>query len=66
MTVLIGIAVGRVAVAGGIHQPYYNYRNPGPGQTIGRTFYGIVGMEASHYDVQCCVHTCPGDLSTSM
>ena len=46
VTVLIGIAVGRVAVAGVIHQPYYNYRNPGPGQTIGRTFYGIVGMEA--------------------
>jgi len=43
VTVLIGIAVGRVAVAGVIHQPYYNYRNPGPGQTIGRTFYGIVG-----------------------
>ena len=50
VTVLIGIAVGRVAVAGIIHQPYYNYRNPGPGQTIGRTFYGIVGMETPQYD----------------
>ena len=44
VTVLIGIAVGRVAVAGVIHQPYYNYRNTN-NQTIGRTFYGIVGME---------------------
>ena len=54
MTVLIGIAVGRVAVAGVIHQPYYNYRNPGPGQTIGRTFYGIVGREAQRKRIMMC------------
>ena len=40
MTVLIGIAVGSKAVAGVIHQPYYNYKTEGA--TLGRTFYGLV------------------------
>lgn len=29
VTVLIGIASGGKAVGGVIHQPYYNYQNPG-------------------------------------
>lgn len=41
VTVLIGIAVGQTAVAGVIHQPYWNYKNKG--STLGRTFYGLVG-----------------------
>lgn len=41
VTVLIGIAVGSKAVAGVIHQPYYNYKTEGA--TVGRTFYGLVG-----------------------
>jgi len=41
VTVLIGIAVGSKAVAGVIHQPYYNYKSEGA--TVGRTFYGLVG-----------------------
>jgi len=43
VTVLIGIAVGKQAVAGVIHQPYWNYKSTDPGATIGRTFYGLVG-----------------------
>merc|ERR1711915_101775 len=43
VTVLIGIAVGSEAVAGVIHQPYYNYKSQEPGAQIGRTFYGLVG-----------------------
>jgi len=43
VTVLIGIAVGSEAVAGVIHQPYYNYKSQEPGAQIGRTFYGVVG-----------------------
>ena len=38
---LLGIAVGSQAVAGVIHQPYYNYQTPGA--KLGRTFYGVVG-----------------------
>ena len=43
VTVLIGIAVGSKAVAGVIHQPYYNYKSEGA--TVGRTFYGLMGEE---------------------
>merc|ERR1712133_277420 len=43
VTVLIGIAVGTEAVAGEIHQPYYNYKSQEPGAQLGRTFYGLVG-----------------------
>merc|ERR1711973_550331 len=43
VTVLIGIAVGTEAVAGVIHQPYYNYKSQEPGAQLGRTFYGLVG-----------------------
>lgn len=43
VTVLIGIAVGKEAVAGVIHQPYWNYQSTEPNPKIGRTFYGLVG-----------------------
>jgi len=43
VTVLIGIAVGKQAVAGVIHQPYWNYKSTDPAATIGRTFYGLIG-----------------------
>ncbi|MPC40006.1 3'(2'),5'-bisphosphate nucleotidase 1 [Portunus trituberculatus] len=47
VTVLIGIASGGKAVGGVIHQPYYNYQNPGTqGEVraeLGRTIWGIVG-----------------------
>ncbi|XP_023335850.1 3'(2'),5'-bisphosphate nucleotidase 1 [Eurytemora carolleeae] len=41
VTVLIGLSLGSRAVAGVIHQPYWNYKNKGG--PIGRTFYGLVG-----------------------
>jgi len=40
VTVLIGLAVGSKAVAGVIHQPYWNYKNEGA--PLGRTFYGLL------------------------
>merc|ERR1712218_630707 len=43
VTVLIGIAVGKDAVAGVIHQPYWNYQSTEPNPALGRTFYGLVG-----------------------
>jgi len=43
VTILIGISVGSEAVAGVIHQPYWNYKSTEPNSVIGRTFYGIVG-----------------------
>jgi len=43
VTVLIGIAVGKQAVAGVIHQPYWNYKSNDPAAPLGRTFYGLVG-----------------------
>ena len=43
VTVLVGIAVGSQAVAGVIHQPYYNYQAAQPGASLGRTFYGVQG-----------------------
>jgi len=42
VTVLIGIAVGNEAVAGVIHQPYFNYKSTEPNPQLGRTFYGMV------------------------
>lgn len=41
VTVLIGIASGGKAVGGVIHQPYYNYQNPG--SKLGRTVWGVPG-----------------------
>ena len=47
VTVLVGIAVGSEAVAGVIHQPYYNYQAAGHGTSLGRTFYGVQGERRS-------------------
>ncbi|XP_068210787.1 3'(2'),5'-bisphosphate nucleotidase 1 isoform X1 [Palaemon carinicauda] len=41
VTVLIGIAYSGKAVGGIIHQPYFNYQNPGA--ELGRTVWGVVG-----------------------
>ena len=49
MTVLIGIAVGSKAVAGVIHQPYYNYKSEGA--NLGRTFYGLIGENSIKRDL---------------
>lgn len=43
VTVLIGIAVNGRAVAGVMHQPYYNYK-AGPDASLGRTIWGVVGV----------------------
>lgn len=40
---MIGVAVGKRAVAGVVHQPYYNYKSEIPGVEMGRTMWGIVG-----------------------
>jgi len=42
VTVLVGIAVGKKAIGGVIHQPFWNYQNK-DNQNLGRTFHGIVG-----------------------
>lgn len=42
VTVLIGVAVGDRAVAGVIHQPYYNYKTQS--ENLGRTIWGIRGI----------------------
>ncbi|KAL7639291.1 UNVERIFIED_CONTAM: hypothetical protein RMT77_009780 [Armadillidium vulgare] len=41
VTVLIGIATGGKAIGGIIHQPYYNYQNPG--SPLGRTIWSTAG-----------------------
>ncbi|XP_051166499.1 3'(2'),5'-bisphosphate nucleotidase 1 isoform X2 [Leptopilina boulardi] len=41
VTVLVGVAVGKRAVAGIIHQPYYKNDNNG---SLGRTIWGIDGV----------------------
>lgn len=46
VTVLIGIAVDKKAVAGVIHQPYYGYKI---GNTCGRTIWGLTGLGAYGY-----------------
>ena len=43
VTVLIGIAFKKRAVAGVIHQPYWNYKSTEPNAPLGRTFYGVIG-----------------------
>ena len=58
VTVLIGIAVGSKAVAGVIHQPYYNYKTEGA--TVGRTFYGLVGEDCNIRAVPHADHLCSG------
>lgn len=43
VTVLIGIALGKKAVAGVIHQPFYGFENEKDFTKLGRTFYGVIG-----------------------
>jgi len=43
VTVLVGIALGKEAVAGVIHQPFYGYKDKPDGASMGRTLYGVVG-----------------------
>jgi len=47
VTVLIGIAINGEAVAGVIHQPYFNYESKEPDIELGRTIWGIVGLGQS-------------------
>ena len=49
MTVLIGIAVGDNAVAGVIHQPYYNYETA-IGDDMGRTLWGVTGIGVGGFE----------------
>lgn len=42
VTVLIGIAFEGKAIAGVIHQPYYNYQKKDA--ELGRTMWGLVGL----------------------
>lgn len=43
VTVLIGIAVKGIAVAGVVYQPYYNYK-AGPGAKLGRAVWAALGF----------------------
>jgi len=43
VTVLVGFAIGGKAVAGVIHQPFYNYLNEKDPFKQGRTMWGVVG-----------------------
>ncbi|XP_975068.2 3'(2'),5'-bisphosphate nucleotidase 1 [Tribolium castaneum] len=49
VTVLVGLSVKGKAIAGVIHQPYYNYKS---GNSIGRTIWGLVGMGVGGFDPQ--------------
>lgn len=49
MTVLIGIAIKDRAVAGVIHQPYYNYKS-GDEEKLGRTIWGIEGVGVGGFE----------------
>lgn len=51
VTVLIGIAVKGEAVAGVIHQPYFNYEH-GPDAQLGRTIWGIVGLGSFGFELK--------------
>ncbi|XP_040016084.2 3'(2'),5'-bisphosphate nucleotidase 1 isoform X1 [Gasterosteus aculeatus] len=51
VTVLIGIAHGGRAIAGVIHQPFYNYEL-GAGAALGRTLWGIPGLGAFGFELQ--------------
>jgi len=43
VTVLVGIAIGKDAIGGVIHQPFWNYQSHDEDKILGRTFHGIVG-----------------------
>lgn len=51
VTVLIGIAYGGRAIAGVIHQPFYNYEL-GTGAALGRTMWGMPGLGAFGFQLQ--------------
>ncbi|KRT85549.1 hypothetical protein AMK59_1978, partial [Oryctes borbonicus] len=53
VTVLIGLSVKGRAVAGIIHQPYYNWLNDA--EKIGRTIWGLVGLGVGGYIPQTTV-----------
>lgn len=48
-TIFAGIAVRGRSVAGIVYQPYYNYQ-AGPGATVGRVIWGIVGLGAFGFE----------------
>lgn len=49
VTVLIGIAINGIPIAGVIHQPYHNYKTESNEAKIGRTVWGLVGLGAFGY-----------------
>lgn len=49
VTVLIGIAVDKKAVAGVIHQPYYDYASQK--DPSGRTIWGLIGLGAFGHSI---------------
>ncbi|XP_064195808.1 3'(2'),5'-bisphosphate nucleotidase 1 isoform X1 [Anguilla rostrata] len=51
VTVLIGIAYKGTAIAGVINQPFFNYQ-AGPGATLGRTLWGVLGLGAFGFQLQ--------------
>ncbi|KAM9435208.1 3'(2'),5'-bisphosphate nucleotidase 1 isoform 2-T2 [Clarias gariepinus] len=51
VTVLIGIAYKGKAIAGVINQPFYNYE-AGPGATLGRTLWGMLGLGSFGFQLQ--------------
>lgn len=51
VTVLIGIAVKGRAIAGVIHQPYYNYKVEGHSK-LGRTVWGLVGLGVGGIEIK--------------
>lgn len=51
VTILVGIAIGKKAVAGVINQPFYNYEKKDG--NMGRTLYGIVGTGV--HGIERCV-----------
>lgn len=50
VTVLIGISAHGKALAGVIHQPFYNYKNEG--QSLGRTIWGVQDLGVGGYTPQ--------------
>lgn len=49
VTVLIGISAHGKALAGVIHQPFYNYQSQEGGGALGRTIWGIQGLGVGGY-----------------
>ena len=51
VTVLVGIAIGKKAIGGVIHQPFWNYQSQQKDKVLGRTFYGVVGA-GNHTNIE--------------